>query len=124
MAPITSPPVALSMMPGWLSRDDAVEQLGTGVYVSNLWYLNYSDRSSCRITGMTRFATLWAENGKLVAPLNVMRFDETLYRLWGANLEALTKEREFVLDPETYGQRSTRSYTMPGALVSELRFTL
>ena len=38
-------------------------QLDTGIYVNNLWYLNYSDRPAGRITGMTRFATLWVEEG-------------------------------------------------------------
>ena len=31
----------------------------------------------CRITGMTRFATFWVENGKVVAPVDVLRFDDT-----------------------------------------------
>ncbi len=50
-------------------RADAIEALGTGLYVGNLHYLNYSDRPACRMTGMTRFATFWVENGKIVAPV-------------------------------------------------------
>ena len=67
------------MAGGDILRDQVLTQLGTGVYINNVWYLNYSDRSACRITGMTRFATLWVENGVIQAPLNVMRFDETIY---------------------------------------------
>ena len=37
------------------------------VYVNNVWYLNYSDRSACRMTGMTRFATFWVEHGVIQA---------------------------------------------------------
>ena len=40
-----------------------MQSLGTGLWVSNLWYLNYSDRRACRMTGMPRFACLWVENG-------------------------------------------------------------
>jgi predicted Zn-dependent protease len=43
-----------------------LKTLGTGVYISDLHYLNYSDRQACRMTGMTRFACLWVEDGELV----------------------------------------------------------
>ena len=47
---------------------------------------------------MTRFACFWVEEGQIVAPINVMRFDETLYRVLGENLIDLTCEREMILD--------------------------
>lgn len=72
-------PASLDMAAGELAHDDILRRLDTGIYVNNLWYLNYSDRSSGRITGMTRFATFWVERGEIVAPINVMRFDDTLY---------------------------------------------
>ena len=73
---------------------------------------------------MTRFATLWVEGGRVVAPLNVMRFDETIYRMLGENLLGFTRERDLILDGDTYGQRSTGCAWVPGALVREVRFTL
>jgi predicted Zn-dependent protease len=99
-------------------------RLDTGVYINNLWYLNYSDRSACRITGMTRFATFWVEGGMVQAPLSVMRFDESIYRMFGDYLLGLTAERDFILDPSTYNERSTGSSHLPGALVEGLNFTL
>jgi len=117
-------PASLSMAAGELPEADALKALGTGVYVSNLWYLNFSDRSAGRLTGMTRFATFWVENGEIVAPLNVMRFDDTIYRMLGTNLEALTAERQLLLDPGTYDGRNLDSVHLPGALLSALRFTL
>ncbi len=54
-----------------------------GLYISNLWYLNYSDRPAGRITGMTRFATFWVEGGRIVAPATPLRFDDTIYRMLG-----------------------------------------
>ncbi|RBJ69411.1 TldD/PmbA family protein, partial [Pseudomonas sp. MWU12-2534b] len=65
---------SMQLAAGELPRDQALQALGTGVYLSNLWYLNFSDRSACRITGMTRFACFWVEDGRIVAPLGVMRF--------------------------------------------------
>jgi predicted Zn-dependent protease len=117
-------PESIDMAAGGIAADDVVRQLDTGIYINNLWYLNYSDRPACRITGMTRFATFWVENGRVVAPLNVMRFDETLYRMLGENLLGLTAERDLLLDSGTYGGRSTSSTRLPGALVKDFTFTL
>ena len=117
-------PESLDVAAGDISVNEILRRLDTGVYINNLWYLNYSDRTACRITGMTRFATLWVEKGVIQAPLNVMRFDETIYRMLGENLEGLTKERDLLLDSSTYGARSTSSDRMPGALVKDFTFTL
>ena len=107
-----------------LAMRDSLAALDTGLAIGNLWYLNYSDRPACRMTGMTRFATFWVENGRVVAPVDVLRFDDTLYRLLGDNLEALTRERELSLESSTYGSRKLESVLLPGALVSEMNFTL
>jgi len=117
-------PEALAMAPGTLAAKDALAALGTGLYVGNLHYLNYSDRPAARITGMTRFATFWVENGTIVAPVDVLRFDDTLFRMLGANLEALTAETELMLASDSYRERQLASMQLPGALVSELTFTL
>ncbi|WP_047258169.1 metallopeptidase TldD-related protein [Chromobacterium subtsugae] len=115
---------SLRMEAGALPQQQALEALGTGVYLSNLWYLNFSDRAACRITGMTRFACFWVEGGKIVAPLGVMRFDDSLFDLLGGQLEALTAERELLADASSYGGRATQSKLLPGALVSSLHFSL
>lgn len=117
-------PCTLDMAAGDLPESDILERLDTGIYVSNLWYLNFSDRAAGRVTGMTRFATLWVENGKPVAPIDPMRFDESLYRALGENLIDLTQERDFELSTSTYGQRSTNSRRVPGALIRGFTFTL
>ncbi|MGD8397096.1 MAG: metallopeptidase TldD-related protein, partial [Candidatus Eiseniibacteriota bacterium] len=98
--------------------------LDRGLYINNVHYLNYSDRPACRMTGMTRFATFWVEKGKIAAPVNVMRFDETIFRILGDNLVDLTAQREFILDPDTYFARSTDSGRVPGALIEDFTLTL
>ena len=117
-------PESLSMAGGTLAERDALQALGTGLAIGNLHYLNYSDRPACRVTGMTRFATFWVEDGKVVAPVDVVRFDDTVYRLLGTNLEALTEETELLLDSGTYQSRTLGSLRLPGALVGEMAFTL
>ena len=117
-------PSALNMKAGALPDADILKQLGTGLYISNLWYLNFSDQPAARLTGMTRFATFWVENGEIQAPVNTMRFDDSAFSLLGSQLEALTAERELLLSASTYSQRATASALLPGALVSRLTLTL
>lgn len=117
-------PFSLDLAAGEFPKDQILEKLDTGIYINNLWYTNYSDLAACRITGMTRFATFWVEKGEIVAPLNVMRFDETLYHILGKNLLALTAEREFILSNNTYEHRCSHSARLPGVLVDDFLFTL
>jgi predicted Zn-dependent protease len=117
-------PESVAMAPGHIPTDAVLDTLGTGLHVGNLWYLNFSDRAACRTTGMTRFATFWVEGGEVVAPVNVLRFDDTAFHLLGDHLVGLTDETELLLDPSTYGHRSTASARLPGALVEAMRFTL
>ena len=117
-------PESLALAAGELPDEQVCTQLGEGLYIGNLWYCNWSDRNDCRITGMTRFATFWVEGGTIVAPLAVMRFDDSLYHLLGDRLEALTQHRELLLSADTYDGRSTASALLPGILVSGLDLTL
>jgi predicted Zn-dependent protease len=117
-------PRALSMAPGALPSAAALAALGTGVWISNLWYLNFSDRNAARMTGMTRFATFWVEGGELVAPLDVMRFDASWYDLFGDDLEAVGAEALVMPSASTYESRSTDVVTAPGLLLKAMPFTL
>lgn len=115
---------SMDVMAGDLPESDVLARLGTGLWISNLWYLNFSDRMNARVTGMTRFATFWVEDGQIVAPVNVMRFDDSLFRVLGDHLEALTVEREWLIDADTYGNRKTASTRLPGALIGSLALVL
>ncbi|MBL8967178.1 MAG: hypothetical protein JNG85_09215 [Spirochaetaceae bacterium] len=117
---LRSPAVA----PGGLAEADALKALGTGLYVSNFHYANWSDFENARVTGMTRFACFWVEGGKIVSPIKDMRFDESLYDLFGANLEDLTRERSLIPAVGSYGMRDIGGMLLPGLLVNGLRFTL
>lgn len=109
---------------GSLSEAKALEALGTGLYLGNLHYLNWSDVSAARITGMTRYACFWVEKGEIVGPIQDLRFDETLFRLLGSELIDLTTEA--VIDPNvgTYDLRSLGGKKLPGALIGSMAFTL
>jgi len=117
-------PGALDLAAGNLADDNILNALDTGLYINNLWYLNFSDRNACQLTGMTRFACFWVENGEIQAPVDVMRFDDSVYDLLGSNLLGLTRERELILDASSYGQRSNSSIELPGLLLKALHLTL
>ncbi|WGS51190.1 metallopeptidase TldD-related protein [Paraburkholderia sp. D15] len=117
-------PVALSMQAGDLAEEEVLAKLGTGIYIGNLWYVNFSDRMNCRLTGMTRFATFWVENGEIVAPLEAMRFDDSLYRVLGSELEQIGAQAELLLSDSTWGERATGGMQLPGILVRAFELTL
>lgn len=117
-------PQTLQLAGGKLHQNKILQALDTGVFISNLWYGNYSDRNHCRMTGMTRFACLWVENGVPLAPLNAMRFDESLYHILGDRLIDLTEEHEKLFNSLSYQRRSENCAYLPGALVDGFTFTL
>ena len=115
---------ALEMQPGSLKREDILKELGTGLYLSNLHYVNYSDRQEARLTGMTRYACFWVENGQIVAPIEDLRFDESLYSCFGDNLLAVTEFSEINPSTMTYESRSIGGDKVCGVLVKDFKFTL
>jgi predicted Zn-dependent protease len=109
---------------GTLSTKEILKQLDTGLYLSNLHYLNWSDRPGGRITGMTRYACFWVEQGEIIAPIQDLRFDDSLYAFLGENLEAVTNFQSFVADVDTYEARSLGGCLVPGMLIRDFTFTL
>ena len=109
---------------GDIKLDERLQKLGTGIFISNIHYLNWSDNLGGRITGLTRYACYWVEDGKMVAPIKTMRFDDSFYNFFGDNLEAVG---ETVLSRpviETYDGRNPGETTCPGILVNDFELTL
>lgn len=112
------------MATGGLAETDILQKIGTGLYLGNLHYLNWSDTTGGRITGMTRYACFWVENGEIVAPIENMRFDDSLYNFFGNNLEDASNETHFNPEVETYYSRSLGGTHCPGILLSSFSLTL
>ena len=117
-------PCSIDMRAGSISDDKILETIDNGIYISNLWYLNFSDRNNGRMTGLTRFGCFLVENGKLTAPINTMRFDDSVYSILGDNLIGLTSSRELLIDSGTYEERSSSSARLPGAIINNFKMTL
>lgn len=106
---------------GEMQECDTLERLDTGLYVSNLWYLNFSDRYQAGVTGMTRFASMWVENGRMVGPIEPLRFNDSLFDLLGDKLLALGDTQEVFEHTSTYGHRARGGVACPKALVQDLQ---
>lgn len=117
-------PRALDVGTGSLAEDDVLKELSTGLYLSNLHYLNWSDPVSARVTGMTRYACFWVDGGEIVGPIKNMRWDESLYLALGDKLTALTTQAEIDPAVDTYFQRALGGSRTPGALIDGFTFTL
>ncbi len=109
---------------GDLAEADALKRLHNGLYIGNLHYLNWSDLQSARITGMTRYACFRVANGEIAEPIGDLRFDESLYRIFGATLEALTRQSQLFPSTDTYFRRALGGSLVPGAIAGAFRFTL
>ena len=112
------------LSPGDLNEDEVVQKIDNGIYLSNLHYLNWSDRPGGRITGMTRYACFWVENGEVVAPIENMRFDDSIYNFFGDNLEAVTDKAHLHPAVETYDGRELGGVSCPGILLKSFELTL
>ena len=115
---------APSMEPGSIDENEILHNLGTGLYLSNLHYLNWSDHINGRITGMTRYACYWVDNGKIIAPIENMRFDDLLYNIFGDNLEDATNKSYFQPNVSTYRGRSFGGTWCPGILLKNFSLTI
>ena len=73
---------------------------------------------------MTRYACFWVENGQIIAPIENLRFDESLYNFWGTQLMALTQSVQFMPEVGSYGYRDLGGTLVPGMLVDNFAYTL
>lgn len=109
---------------GNLELKDVLKELGTGLYISDLHYINWSDRKTGRVTGMTRYACFWVENGEIKAPIKDLRFDESYHNIFGDKLIECTSEASLIVSTGTYEQRDIGGAKLPGMLLSGFKFTL
>ncbi len=112
------------MNTGKLKDEDTLKEISTGLYLSNLHYLNWSDRIGGRITGMTRYACFWVEDGEIKAPIENMRFDDSIYNFLGDRLVAVTENSEYIPEVQTYEGRSPGGTTAPGIVIDGFELTL
>ena len=112
------------MLGGELKENNVLKKIDKGLYLGNLHYLNWSDNIGGRITGMTRYACFWVEDGKIVAPIENMRFDDTIYNVFGNHLESVTEKNQLIPNVGTYDGRNLGGSYCPGILLNSFSLTL
>jgi PmbA protein len=97
-------PLNLSVTGGDATRDELVERVGEGVYVTRLHYLGVVDPREGIITGMTRDGTFKIEGGKVTKPLVNLRFTTSFPKLV-ESLVGLGSDVELVNRSDFYDER-------------------
>jgi PmbA protein len=97
-------PLNLSVAGGDATREELVERVGEGIYVTRLHYLGVVDPREGIITGMTRDGTFRIEGGKVSKPLVNLRFTTSFPKLV-ESLVGLEKDVELVNRNDFYEER-------------------
>ncbi len=71
-------PSALILEPGDVEETDLLGTLDKGILVTQFHYTNLMDPQKVTVTGLTRNGTFLVENGKIVAPVQNLRFTMSL----------------------------------------------
>ena len=77
-------PSHLVLEPGALSDDDLARACGTGLMIQRVDYVRIVRARDTLVTGTTRDATCWIDNGRVVARLPQFRFTLRLLDLFNA----------------------------------------
>jgi PmbA protein len=97
-------PLNLSVAGGDDTREELVERVSEGIYVTRLHYLGVVDPREGIITGMTRDGTFRIEGGKVSKPLVNLRFTTSFPKLV-ESLVGLEKDVELVNRSDFYEER-------------------
>ena len=88
-------PKAMVMEPGDKSLNEIIASTEKGIFITHFWYLNFVNPMRTTVTGTTRDGTFLVENGKLTAPINDMRINQSMMEAF-SNALALSIERRLV----------------------------
>ena len=97
-------PLNLSVAGGDATREELIDRVGDGIYVTRLHYLGVVDPREGIITGMTRDGTFRIEGGKVTKPLVNLRFTTSFPKLV-ESLIGLGKDVELVNRSDFYDER-------------------
>jgi predicted Zn-dependent protease len=97
-------PLNLEVSGGEATRDELIERVDEGIYVTRLHYLGVVDPREGIITGMTRDGTFRIEGGKVTKPLVNLRFTTSFPKLV-ESLLGLGNDVELVNRSDFYDER-------------------
>jgi PmbA protein len=110
-------PLNLSLQGGDATRDELVERVDDGIYVTRLHYLGIVDAREGIITGMTRDGTFRIEGGRVTKPLVNLRFTTSFPKL-AEQLLGLSSDVELVNRSDYYDERYPFGTLVPAVATS------
>lgn len=115
-------PLALSVAPGDTSREELVERVGDGIYVTRVHYLGIVNPREGILTGMTRDGTFRIRDGKLAEPLVNLRFTVAMPEVLG-ELLGLGGDRQLVNQSDFYDERLPFATLVPAVATASFNVT-
>ncbi|MBU7032821.1 MAG: TldD/PmbA family protein [Theionarchaea archaeon] len=88
-------PRNIHMKPGDYTRNELIEEMDTGLLLTNTWYTRFQNIQAGDFSTIPRDAILKIEKGDIVGSLNNIRVSENLLSLYG-NVEGVSKEQELI----------------------------
>ncbi len=92
---INPAPFALSIAPGDYALEEMLEDLGSGLYLTNTWYHRYRSYMDGEFSTLPRDAMYVVEDGAITGAVKELRLSDNMIRLF-RSIEGLTKERRQV----------------------------
>jgi PmbA protein len=114
-SPYSPYPMNFIMDVGESTVDGMISNVKKGLFVQRFWYTNVMDPRKAIITGMTRDGLFLIENGKIVHPLQNMRFTESIITALN-NVIELSKMKKIIYDmaPMTVPYARIKDFTFTG----------
>jgi predicted Zn-dependent protease len=110
-------PLNLSLRGGDATRNELVERVENGIYVTRLHYLGIVDAREGIITGMTRDGTFRIEGGRITKPLVNLRFTTSFPKL-AESLLGLSSDVVLVNRSDFYDERYPFGTLVPSVATS------
>jgi PmbA protein len=112
-------PSNLFMAPGDSPRQQLVENLERGLWITRFWYTRPVHRRQTIVTGMTRDGTFLIEGGQVIRPIRQLRFTQSYVEALNT-VEAISRETRLV--PGQLGGGSM-AYRVPALRLGQFAFT-
>lgn len=105
------------LSPGGLSREEMLAELGSGLYVTNVWYTRFQNYVTGDFSTVPRDGIFLVRKGEIEGSIRGIRISDNMRRIFGSIL-GLSKESRQVRSWEVQG-----SVTSPWVIVEDVRMT-
>jgi PmbA protein len=118
-AGLVSPtPWNFEMNPGDFDKDELLDELGNGLYLTNTWYTRFQNYAKGDFSTIPRDGIFLVENGTIKKSLKDIRISDNALNLL-SNIAGISKERQHV---HWWGEADPPSIS-PYVLINKVRIT-